>query len=284
MTSIAIIGSNSFIGNSLVHWLSRWPDEYYIKILSARNNDLTLLDFKGIDKIVYLAALVHVNEDNHEYSEYYEINARLAYDIVRLAKEAGVKQCVFMSTMSVFGQKEGEISSLSLVNPITKYGRSKHEGEKLILALSDANFVVAIIRAPLVYGPGCKGNFDILQNIARRLPIFPSIVNRRSMLFVDNLSQLIRIILDNNSEGYFYPQNKEYVSTSSVVRAIAEVLGKKMYFTTLFNPLIKLVVNKYYGKIFGNLTYSQEMSRIDYDYETCNFYESIEKTMIGDKS
>ena len=115
----------------------------------------------------------------------------------------------------------------------------------------------------MIYGNGCKGNYVRLEKFALKSPIFPDMKNRRSMIYIDNLCEFVKQIIDNESRGLFLPQNKEYVCTSDMVRDIAEAHGKKIYMTKLFNPLLRLLKVSTVNKVFGDLVYEQIPS--DYD-------------------
>src|SRR5699024_12616017 len=82
------------------------------------------------------------------------------------------------------------------------------------------------------------------------------------MLHIDNLSEFIKLIIDNQEDGLYFPQNQEYVNTSEMVNMIAKVHGKKIKLTKIFNPILNLMRNKVgiINKVFGNLFYEQSMS------------------------
>ena len=137
----------------------------------------------------------------------------------------------------------------------------------------DENFKVDILRPPMIYGKDCKGNYQSLRKFALKSPIFPNYTNKRSMLFVDNLSEFVHQVITKQMEGIFFPQNKEYVNTKEMVESIARIHGKKIWFTKLFNIFIKNIQKGIVSKVFGNLTYEQV------DLVDCyNFQETIEKT------
>jgi len=112
------------------------------------------------------------------------------------------------------------------------------------------------------------------------LPVFPDIENERSMIHIDNLCEFIKQLIDNEEYGIFFPQNKEYVKTSEMVKVIAEVHGKKIKLVKIFNPLIFLFSGiGIIKKLFGNLTYDKSLSNFyNFDYQIRDFKESIEIT------
>ncbi|NLY45100.1 MAG: NAD-dependent epimerase, partial [Tissierella sp.] len=157
--------------------------------------------------------------------------------------------------------------------------------EELIKQLGDESFKVAIIRPPMVYGKGCKGKYPRLTRLAVKTPIFPDVDNKRSMIYIDNLSEFVRLLIDNNSSGLFLPQNSEYVNTSEMVKLIAGVHGKKIIMTKIFNPILKRLDVSIVNKVFGDLVYGKELQNDTgtsiykyFIYETVSFKESIIQT------
>src|SRR5699024_4967609 len=96
-------------------------------------------------------------------------------------------------------------------NPKNTYGKSKSDAEKLIIELETDDFKVAILRPPMVYGEGCKGNYQLLRRVALVSPIFPDFKNKRSMIHIDVLSKKIERIIVKNEHGIFCPQDTQYV-------------------------------------------------------------------------
>ena len=120
------------------------------------------------------------------------------------------------------------ISENTVPNPVNAYGKSKLEAELGIRELENSQFKVVIIRSPMVYGKGAKGDYPRLARIARILPVFPDVDNRRSMIYIDNLCEFVRLMIENEERGLFFPQNREYVKTSEMVRLIAEAVGREI--------------------------------------------------------
>ncbi len=281
MKKILIIGINSYIGSSFNCWVNEhYSGNYEVDAISVRDNKWKELSFGGYDSILYTAGIVHSKETKKNAQLYYEVNRDLTYEVARKAKEEGVKQFVFLSSMSVYNRKVGKIDRNTITSPTTNYGKSKLQAEMLLNELSDENFKVATIRPPMVYGRGCKGNYQTLSKIARKFSIFPYVSNKRSMIYVDNLSEFIRLLIDNDESGLFFPQNSEYSNTSDMVKAIATVHNKKVRIVKGFGWLIKfmgLFVNAI-NKAFGSLVYDKDISCYKDEYETCGLQESINRT------
>src|SRR5690625_3648275 len=217
MKEILITGVNSYVGNQLDSWLKQWPEEYKVDKISLRDGTWKNKDFSNYASIVHVAGLVHKKETKENREKYYEINRDLTYELAKKAKEEKVKQFIFLSTMSVYGLTEGIIDRDTPLEPKTHYGKSKLEAEKLLQRFSNDEFLVAIVRPPMIYGNGCPGNYQKLRKLALKTPIFPKIDNKRSMIYIDNLSEFLRILIDRTKQGIFCPQNKKYVNTSELV-------------------------------------------------------------------
>lgn len=279
MKKILITGQNSYVGNSFEKWLKGHPGQYKIDKISLRDDSWKVNDFTGYDTVLHTAGIAHRQETKENKEIYYKVNRDLAYEVAKKAKDDGVSQFVFLSSMSVYGKETGFITINTEPKPKSNYGKSKLEAEKLIKSLGNEGYKVAILRPPMIYGKGCKGNYVQLSRLAVKLPLFPKINNKRSMIFTDNLSELIRKIIDKNECGLYFPQNEEYVCTSELVKLIAEYHRKGIILTKLFNPIISLFKISILNKVFGDLVYDKSMSiEKEMEYRLVNFKESVEST------
>lgn len=262
MKKILITGKNSYVGMSLEEWLGNYPDSYSIDSISLRNDLWKEKDFSEYDVVFHVAGIAHIKETKENANLYYKVNRDLAYEVAQKAKIEKVKQFIFLSSMSVYGIETGVIDKDSPLNPKSNYGKSKLEAEKIITNLEDSFFKVVILRPPMIYGKGCKGNYTKLAKLALKTPIFPEIDNKRSMIYIDNLSEFVKCVIDNCGSGLFFPQNNDYVNTSRMVELIAKAHGKRILLTGVFNPLLILIKrNETVSKVFGNLTYEETLSR-----------------------
>src|SRR5690606_7124221 len=116
--------------------------------------------------VIHVAGIAHVKETKENADLYYKVNRDLAFEVAKKAKNEGVKQFIFLSSMSVYGIETGIIKINTPTNPKTNYGRSKLEAEELISSIESDSFKVAILRPPMIYGKGCKGNYIRLANLA----------------------------------------------------------------------------------------------------------------------
>lgn len=275
---ILITGANSYIGTSFEKWLSQWPDKYVVDTVDMIEGSWRDKSFAGYDLVFHVAGIAHIKETKKNDSLYYLINRDLAYDVAKKAKNEGVCQFIFLSSMSVYGIETGVINKDTPIKPKSAYGKSKFQAEELINKLADNSFTVAILRPPMVYGKGCKGNYPRLAKLALKTPIFPLVDNKRSMIYIDNLSEFVKQICDNTSGGLFFPQNSEYVNTNEMVRLIAEAHGRRMVMTKLFNPLLRLLNVGMVNKVFGDLVYDMNMSENGSKCVIIDFKNSIMKT------
>lgn len=281
MKRILITGENSYIGRMFTKWVGQWPNKYHVDEISVRGDEWKKADFSSYDSVFHVAGIAHNSSDPKLEDLYYQVNRDLTIEVAKKAKEDGVKQFIFMSSIIVYGTKNEFIDENTKPNPDNFYGDSKLQAEKGILPLQDDNFHIAIIRPPMIYGKGSKGNYPLLSKFAQITPIFPDYDNKRSMLHIDNLTEFIRLIIDNEDEGTFHPQNKEYVKTSEMVKVISEVHGKKIIQTKIFNLIIKSMENiNVVNKVFGNLAYDINLSDYKYKFRVRNFEESVENTEL----
>lgn len=278
MKRILITGANSYIGTSFQKWLCQWTDKYIVDSIDMRDDKWLKKDFSNYDVVFHVAGIAHVKETSKNKDSYYKVNRDMAFETAKKAKNDTVKQFIFLSSMSVYGMETGVIDSTTPLKPNTHYGKSKLEAEELIKTLQDDNFRIAILRPPMVYGKGCKGNYPRLARLAVTVPIFPKVENKRSMIHIYNLSELVKLIIDNRIKGVIFPQNKEYVNTSEMVKLIAEVHGKRLVLTKLFTPLLWLLNICTANKVFGDLVYDKRMSNYKCNYRVIELKESIKVT------
>ncbi|MBP1154393.1 MULTISPECIES: NAD-dependent epimerase/dehydratase family protein [unclassified Paenibacillus] len=283
MKKILITGITSYVGTSLEKWLEKFPTRYSIDSISLRNDSWKEKDFSKYDVVFHVAGVAHVSTDPKLEETYYKINRDLTINSAKKARAEGVKQFIFMSSIIVYGDSSNNkrvIDKNTLPTPSNFYGNSKLQAEEGIKYLDNDKFRVVILRPPMIYGKGSKGNYPKLAKAAQILPLFPDINNERSMLHIDNLCEFIKLMIDNEERGTFFPQNSEYVKTSELVRLIAEVHGKKLKLTKIFNPVLKMMGWKIgiVNKVFGNLVYEINMSTYKDHYQIRDLRETIELT------
>lgn len=279
MKKVLITGNNSFIGKRFIKMFD--DSEYLVDAVSLRNDEWKLKNFQDYDAIIHVAAIVHKNEKEVKYEVYDRVNYHLAIEVARKAKEEGVKQFIFLSTMSVYGLNVGYITANTSLNPISLYARSKLAAEQSLQNMNSQDYKVAIVRPPMVYGDTNKGNYSILRKIALSTPIFPKIENERSAIYVDNLCEFLKVVIDTQMQGIFFPQNEHYMSTSETVSLIAKAHSKKVYQSKLLALAIQpLMFSSTLKKAFGSLTYDLSMpgGPNNLEYNKVSFDESIKKS------
>lgn len=278
MKKILITGANSYIGLSFEKYIGdNFSDEFTVDTVDMIGDGWKDADFSEYDAVFHVAGIAHIKETKENTELYFKVNRDLAIDVAKKAKADGVGQFVFLSSMSVYGLEKGVITADTLPKPKTNYGKAKLQAEVGISELSDDNFKVAILRPPMVYGKGCKGNYQSLRKLALKLPFFPYVKNRRSMIYIDNLCEFVRAVIADGSGGLFFPQNAEYVNTSDMAKQIRLANGKKPHIVKGFGWLVRffgLFVKKI-RKAFGSLTYDKEMSKYTYSYNIKSFDLSL---------
>jgi len=285
MKRILITGAGSYIGTSFEKWVSQWPEKYQVEAISVRGDDWKNEDFGKFDTIFHVAGIAHVDAKAEMEDLYYKVNRDLTIEVAKKAKADGATHFVFMSSIIVYGDsseigKKRVITKETVPTPANFYGNSKLTAEQGIIPLESEMFKVAVLRPPMIYGKGSRGNYPKLAKLAQKLPVFPNIENERSMLHVDNLCEFVRLVIDNGDSGVFFPQNKEFVKTSELVYLIGRVHDKSIKLTKLFNPLINILARKIglINKVFGNLVYEKSMSEYRDNYWVRDFKQSIEMT------
>lgn len=287
MKRVLITGAGSYVGGWVRKRLEQEPERFYVEELDVQDDAWKSFDFSGFDSVFHVAGIAHVSTDPSMEGLYYQVNRDLAVEVGERAKVAGVRQLVFMSSSIVYGDSssrdEGPITRKTPANPANFYGRSKLEAEEGLQRLADDQFNVAILRCPMIYGPGCKGNFPTLAKIARKFPVFPEVRNKRSVLYVENLAEFVAQIVDRGLSGMFWPQNADYMSTSEAVRLLGEAQGSSVHVNRVLSPFASLALRftEAGRKAFGSLYYDMAISDYGFDYRTYGFEESIVRYVRG---
>lgn len=282
MMQVLITGAGSYIGSHIAAHLGVEPERFTVRELDVCSGvDETAFD--GCDAVIHVAGIAHQKETAENASLYRTVNRDLVVQVARIAKDRGVKQLVFFSSMSVYGMTTGRITSDTQPSPNTHYGVSKWEAEQEMAGLNDAQFHIAVLRPPMIYGRGCRGNYPRLSALAQSLPLFPYVDNARSMLHIDVLCDFVKQLLLSGEGGLYFPQNRDYVSTCALVREAARCHGKRIVMVPGFGWLIRLAAKRVgvVSKVFGSLTYDQDMSRAFRSDDELSFEETIRRTEVG---
>lgn len=294
---VLIIGKGSYIGESFKIYADKnYTTNFEIDEVDTINPDWKDMDFSVYDIVYHVAGIAHAdvgNVSNEVKEKYYNINTDLAIEVAKKAKNEGVKEFIFMSSMIVYGDSAPYgttkiIDKNTIPCPANFYGDSKLQADVAVRELADDNFKVIVLRPPMIYGKGSKGNYPLLAKLAKTSPIFPNIENQRSMLHIDNLCEfLCQIMLVDVKQNatVLIPQNSEWTKTSDMVKEIAKVSNKKTIVTKLFNPCVYIAhkipgkINGLIDKAFGNNCYDLKISRYDgLNYQVVMLGESIKRT------
>ncbi|WP_339798256.1 NAD-dependent epimerase/dehydratase family protein [Paenibacillus sp. FSL R5-0744] len=280
---ILITGKGSYVGTSLMKWLQQWSDLYSVEFLSLRGEEWRSKDLTKYDVVFHVAALVHKKEKSSMEDQYFKVNRDLTMELAIKAKESGIGHFIFMSSFSVYGLN-GEIGGKGVITndtpckPTSFYGKSKLEAEKKIQQIANKDFKVAIVRTPMVYGPNSPGNYERLRKVILKINVFPYINNQRSMIFIDYLSEFIRMVIDNQAEGLFFPQNRGYVNTLELMKLISKENNRNVFFSRILGAVFSTIgkhINAV-NKVFGNLVFDLEDSNhFEHKYCFADLSESI---------
>lgn len=292
MKKILITGANSYIGTSFEKYIKdNFAEDYQVDTVDMIDGSWRNKSFSGYDVVYHVAGIAH--SDNGKISRekeklYRSVNTDLTIETAKKAKADGVRQFIFMSSAIVYGDS-GKIGKMKVItkdtptSPANCYGDSKVQAELGILPLQDNTFKVCVLRPPMIYGKGSKGNFPQLEKFAKKLKFFPYVKNERSMLYIGNLVEFVRLMVENEEQGIFWPQNAEYSNTSELVQMIAAANGKKIHLVKGFGWLLRFLglFTGLVNKAFGNLSYDAVLSGYKAEYRKFSLEKSIEA--MGDK-
>lgn len=282
MKRVLITGAGSFVGTNVDKWLRSSENPVFeVDTVDTRDGKWKSVDFSRYNAVFHVAGIAHVDPKPEMAPLYYKVNCDLALEIAEEAKKCGVKQFIYMSSRIVYRVSKslkGNITSPdTLPSPNDFYGDSKLKAERGLQKLETPDFKISILRPPMIYGEGNKGNLPRLCWLARRIPVFPAWHNKRSMIHVNNLAEFVRQIIIREMNGVFYPQNSELADTVEIVRIFAEECGHKIWITPLLNPLVWLgsLFLPPIPKMFADSYYLPEMSMYPFDYNVIDFKESL---------
>jgi nucleoside-diphosphate-sugar epimerase len=191
--------------------------------------------FLGVDAVIHLAARVHQMSEDAETAEamHFRANAVATERLAEAASRFGVRRFVYMSSIKVNGERTNDApySAANTPSPVDAYGRSKWAAEQALFKLAaDSNMSVAVIRPCLVVGPGAKGNLAVLARLlSAGIPLpLRAVANRRSMVSLENLVDLILRAIDEDYSGLRLglAADDVPVSTPEMVQALASGLGR----------------------------------------------------------
>ena len=286
MLNVLIAGQHSFIGTAVERRLAAFPDRYAATSLDMHGEGWRSFDFSPFDCVLHVAGIAHVSPKPELRPLYEAVNRDLAVACARRAREMGVRQFIYLSSAIVFGDaapagEVGEITPETSPSPAGAYGRSKLEAEHGLRALENERFRVTILRPMMVFGRGCKGNYNALAAMARRAPLFPNFPNRRGMVYIDDLAECVRRHIDEGAGGIFHPQTF-IASTADLARAVAKAHGRRALFPRFLNrPVRMLGKSGTVRRAFGGFYYREDMADHGFAPGTLSLEDCVARTEEG---
>ena len=229
---VPVLGNNGLLVREAVRRPSSHPNMVTIKSISPQTDWSEALS--EVDTVVHLAARVHQPQEEHATEIYRSLNTDGTLHLARCSSKAGVRQFIYLSTMLVNGSStDGRppFREDDVPKPRGVYGISKAAAEAGLEAIAnDTNMNITVVRPPLIYGEGARGNFQLLVSAVKRgIPLpFGSVHNRRAFLGVGNLASFVLYLLIQQQGKFeiFLVADDQQVSTPEFVRRIAKALGK----------------------------------------------------------
>lgn len=262
---VLVTGANGFVGRALCPRLVELGYEVVpaVRRPSGITDEVIVHDdeswkaaLDGCECTIHLAARAHVMQDQERdpLQAFRANNLDTTIELAKRAAEAGVRRFVFMSTIKVNGEETapgGSFSHDDPVDPKDPYAISKREAEQMLWQIAaKTGMEVVVIRPPLVYGPGVKGNFlRLMQAIDKRRPLpLGGIQNQRSLVYLGNLIDVIRLCLIHPKAAgkAFLVSDGDDVSTPELVRRIAAALGRRPFLL-----LVPVSWMRWAGRVLG---------------------------------
>ena len=300
MKKICVTGARGFVGQSLCATLEK-SNRFFCGVVrsldSLSSEDKTKYTsigdidaetnwrdaLAGYDCIVHCAGKTHVMKKKNQLKSYFLVNVDGTKRLAQQAASVGVKRLVFLSSVKVNGErsdigfndslenhdKNNKFSHNDLPNPNDPYAISKFEAEKILWEISaNTGLEVVVVRIPLVYGYGVKGNLKYLMkliNFGVPLP-FNNINNKRSLIGIDNLVDVLIHCADHpNAAGKtFLVSDGEDLSTPKLINYVASEMGRSSRLFSIPTPLIKFI-----GYILGR---QKEIDRLVGSLQVDNSY------------
>ncbi|HIA13009.1 MAG TPA: NAD-dependent epimerase/dehydratase family protein [Flavobacteriales bacterium] len=276
--SLILTGATGFVGSRFAMLNA---NKYKIQTIPWQQLSGPVPDLAGKEVMVHMAALNH-RMDRVPDEEYMKSNFDLTKALAERAKSDGVGHFVFLSTVKVYGEVniQGKaFTEVDICNPVDAYGKSKLNAENALRSLETDSFIVSIIRCPLVYGPGVKGNMERLISLAKLpLPLgFKGIGNKRTMVFVDNLIALIDRIIELRESGVFLAGDDHPISTAEAVRMLRSAMHKQpnlFRIPAILWNVMGLVAPKLKTRLFDSLMFDNTNTKKQLNFH--NLYTTQE--------
>ncbi|MGH1371010.1 MAG: NAD-dependent epimerase/dehydratase family protein [Cellvibrionaceae bacterium] len=269
---VAITGANGYVGKALTQHLQ--SEEFDVTALSRCSSpSMTKIDYcdslelqsvlKGHEAIVHLIGKAHSQDSMEALGDYRNTNVELSKTITITAAAAGVKTLIYLSSIKAMGgNRSTPYCADDPALPTTAYGVSKLEAEIELKDICDeAGMTLIILRPPLIYSPNAKGNIQQLKNaLTRGIPLpLKSIQNKRSILTLDDLCQIIQQSLESKPEPQILlPSSPPALSTPELIDRIAQDNALKSRLIPFPCALLKIGLSclgkaEAYDKLCGSL-------------------------------
>jgi len=282
MKKLLITGANGFIGN---YFCTKYTQAYDLQTFSFLKDNFESLYVEDVDVVFHLSALVH-KIGGASAEEYERVNVTQTIALAKKVKEFGVRQFVFMSTVKVYGEESDVAYTESFTcKPQDDYGKSKLKAEAELQKLASEDFIVSIIRTPIVYGSGVKANMKNLVNLVSKMPLLPfaNIHNKRSFVFVGNLCAMVDKIIQTQKGGIFLACDDAPLSTTRLIELIASTMRKKVCLVEVpfFASFLKWAKPAMYQRLYGSLEVDNALTKKELEFQNPYSVEEGIFLMLG---
>lgn len=281
MKRILITGVNGKVSCAVSKWLTNKLDEFKVKQISIRGDEWQNCNFSKFNVVIHVAGVVPKSGVDKEL--FYKINYELTEIFAKKCKQDGVKHFIYLSSMSVYGIEphmcinKGTVVDSTVCTPTSDYGKSKLLAEECLKKLESENFNVTIIRVPSIYGNGKTEYLDQYKHLNEKFARLPKafLKNYKSIIYIDNLCELIYLIIKSGKCGILCPDDGQ-ISAFAICKAISPnkkdslLLGKVLSFLKRNNRI---------RDYFGSVCYSENLTNIfDGCYRVVRLNEAVKSS------
>lgn len=277
MNKLLITGVSGFVGKNLLPYLAK----FNVEVNSLGRKELKSdLDFKNTDAIIHLAGKAHDLKKTSNPEEYYQVNYELTKKLYDAFLKSEAKKFIFISSVKAAADKvEGVLVEDVNAAPLTDYGKSKLMAEQYIQAqpLPEGK-TFYILRPCMIHGPGNKGNLNLLYQFVNKGIPYPlaAFENKRSFLSIENLCFVIsQLLVKEVPSGIYQVADDEPLSTSEVVKILAEATGRKPKLWNVSPLLIKKLAK--FGDVIKLPLNSERLNKLTENYTVSN--DKIKKAL-----
>ena len=254
MLTVVVTGAGGFVGKRFMEYNK---DRFHLRAAFLREQKPADIDLSNVDAIVHLAGKAHEMKKIDD-----EIYFNVNYELTKQLADKAVKQktalFIYVSTVKVYGDDTEEVlDESSECIPTDAYGKSKLKAENYLQSINSSDIKIAIVRPPLVYGPEVKGNMiRLLQLAQKKIPLpFGNTGNKRSMVFIDNLIELINTIIFQKAEGIFIPGDNAPISTDEMIGLMRKHMGAKKNLISIprfIRNTLRRIKPSLYKRLYGS--------------------------------